>query len=261
MTKRLLCNIAIAAMTCYVLALRAQDSTDQSQYPTILQQPVDQCLPLGSQVTFSVVASNVDSYQWYKNNTAIDGQTNTSLTIASAQISDVAYYSAAVIKGADAVPTRMANLNVYTTSGSTSSTTTTTSKFRFSSTQSTSTMSAMDLGGGGTITMYGTPIMSGGGNGSGCPGKYSGYVSFTKTSSQGWGWAPTSGVTNHTATDYNRSDTKVYFLGQYGDPGCNTNSVAVTNPMSPVYRFSIFFPTNTVVPTNVYPITLDGFDP
>jgi len=46
MKKRLLRGIAIAAVTGFVLALRAQDTTttDQSQYPTILQQPVDQCL-------------------------------------------------------------------------------------------------------------------------------------------------------------------------------------------------------------------------
>jgi len=261
MKKRLLRGIAIAAMTGFVLALRAQDatSTDQSQYPTILQQPVDQCIPVGSPVTFSVVASNVDSYQWYKNNVALDGQTNSSLLIASVAISDVAYYSAAVVKSGDSVPTRMANLNVYTTSGSTTSTTTT--KSRFTTTQSMGTMSAMDLGGGGMITMYGMPVAGGGGSGTGCPGKYSGYVNFIKTASDGWGWAPTSGASSHTATDNNRSDTKVYFGGQYGDTGCGTNTVNVANPMSPVYRFSIFFPQGVQVPTNAYPITLSGFDP
>jgi len=257
MKKRLLRSIAISAMTCFVLALRAQDSTDQSQYPTILQQPVDQCLPVGSPVTFSVTASNVDSYQWYKNNTAVDGQTNSSLTIASAGINDVGYYSAAVIKGSDAVPTRMAILNVYVRSLSTSLTTTT--KTRFSSTQSTSMMS-LDMGGGGTITVYGAPIVSSGNSGS-CPGRYSGYVNFTKTSSQGWGWAPSTNTTIHIATDYNRSDTKVVYSGQYGDGGCGATSVTLGYQMSPVYRFSIYFPTNTVVPTNAYPITLDGFDP
>src|SRR4051812_37197915 len=72
MKKRLLRGIAVAAMTGIVLTAHAQDATtDQSQYPTILEQPVDQCLPVGSPATFSVVATNVDSYQWYKNNTAI----------------------------------------------------------------------------------------------------------------------------------------------------------------------------------------------
>jgi hypothetical protein len=262
MKKCLLRGFAIAAMTGFVLTLRAQDATttDQSQYPVILQQPVDQCLPVGSPATFSVVASNVDSYQWYKNNATLDGQTNSSLTIASVAISDVAYYSAAVIKGGDAVPTRMANLNVYTTSTSSTTTITTSTKTRLTSSMTMSTMTSLDLTGGGTVTIYGAPVVSSGGSGS-CPGKYSGYVNYTKTSSQGWGWVPTVGAPSHTATDTNRMDTKVYFGGQYGDSGCATNSVSVTTPISPVYRFSIFFPTNTAVPTNVYAITLEGFDP
>jgi hypothetical protein len=37
--------------------------------------------------------------------------------------------------------------------------------------------------------------------------------------------------------------------------------VTVVNPMSPAYRFAIYFPTNSMVPTNAYPITLSGFDP
>ncbi len=115
MKIRSLRGVALAAMTGIVLAAHAQDA-DQSQFPTILQQPVDQCLPVGSPATFSVVATNADSYQWYKNNTALDGQTNSSLTLASLTVDDVAYYSAAVLKGDNAVPTRMANLNVYTVS-------------------------------------------------------------------------------------------------------------------------------------------------
>jgi len=85
-------------------------------------------------------------------------------------------------------------------------------------------------------------------------------VNFTKTTSQGWGWAPTTGMT-HVATDTNRSDTKIQYGGQYGDGGCAQTSVTVSNPISPVYRFAVYFPTNTVVPTNTYTIILDGFDP
>jgi hypothetical protein len=262
MKKCSLRGIAIVAITGFVLALRAQDATttDQSQYPSIVQQPVDQCVPVGSPVTFSVVASNADSYQWYKNNAAIDGQTNSSLTIASVAISDVAYYSAAVLKGSDGVPTRMANLNVYTVSGSTTTTTSGTGKNRFAGAQTMSAMMATDIGGGGVVTVFGAPVVSGGGSGS-CPGKYSGYVNFIKTASQGWGWAPTAGVQTHAATDNNRSDTKIVYTGQYGDSGCGSNSVTLGYQMSPVYRFSIYFPTNTAVPTNAYAITLDGFDP
>jgi hypothetical protein len=117
-----------------------------------------------------------------------------------------------------------------------------------------------DLGGGGTITVYGAPVASGGGSGN-CPGRYAGYVNFTKTVSQGWGWAPSTNTTIHIATDNNQSNTKVQYVGQYGDTGCCTNSVTLGYQMSPVYRFAIYFPTNTVVPTNTYSITLDGFDP
>jgi len=258
MKIRSLRGVAITAMTGFVLALRAQDTTiDQSQFPVILQQPADQCVPAGSPVTFSVVATNVDSYQWYKNNTPIDGQTNSNLTIANAAISDVGYYSAAAMKGFESVPTRMANFTVYTTSGSKSSQTTT--RNRFGTMSTAGMMSTMDTGGSGGMTLWGTPVCGNGGSGSGCPGRYAGYVAFSKT--VGYGWAPTTGTTIHTATDNNRTDTKVYFQGQWGDAGCNTNSVAVANPMSQLYRFTIFFPTNTVVPTNIYPITLEGFDP
>jgi hypothetical protein len=260
MKKRLLRGIVVAAMTGMVLAAYAQDTNlDQSQYPTILQQPVDQCLPIGSPVIFSVLATNVETYQWYKNNVAMDGQTNSSITIANTVINDVGYYSASVIKGADAVPTRSASLNVYTTATSTL-TSTTSLKLKVSKlTLSGGLMSTLDFGGGGSVTIYGAPVISSGGSGN-CPGRYSGYVNFMKTASQGWGWAPTAGVP-HTATDNNRTDTKVQFMGQYGDSGCAQTAVTVANPMSPVYRFSIYFSTNTVVPTNAYPITLDGFDP
>jgi hypothetical protein len=261
MKKSLLRGVAVAAMTGMALTVWAQDSNpDQSQYPTILEQPVDQCVPLGASVTFSAVATNMDYYQWYKNNVAIDGQTNSSITISGTGINDVGYYGASVIKDGEAVPTRLACLNVYTSSSASSSASSVSTLTRNKmSAQSMSMMSPMDLGGGGVITVFGLPIMNNGGSGT-CPGKYSGYVNFTKSPSQGWGWAPTVGAI-HTATDTNRMDTKVTFMGNYGDQGCASNSVTVSNPISPVYRFTIVFPPNSVVPTNVYTITLEGFDP
>jgi len=266
MKKRLLRGIAVAAMTGIVLVARAQDSTtDQSQYPTILQQPVDQCLPAGSTATFSVAATNVESYQWYKNNAALAGQTNSVLTLANLSINDVAYYSAAVIKGSDLVPTRMANLNVYTVSAPSLLTTTTTTmtKTRLLSSQTmsaTSSMSPMDLGGGGVITVFGAPVVGGGNMGS-CPGAFSGYVTYGRTISQGWGWAPTTNASVIQAADLNRSDTKVQVMGKNGDTFCDQTTVNVaTPPYSPKYRFGIYFPPGAQVPTNAYPITLTGFD-
>ena len=222
MKKSFLHGVAIAAMTGMVLTACAQDTNiDQSLYPTILQQPVDQCLPIGGAATFSVVATNFDGFQWYKNNVAIDGETNSSLTIASLGINDVGYYGASVILAGEAVPTRLATLNVYTVTTplltTTTSLTSTLNKSKLSL-QSTLSFSATDLGGGGVITVFGLPVVSGGGTSSGCPGKYSGYVNFSKPPSQGWGWAPTAGET-HVVTDTNRPDTKVQFMGQWGDPG------------------------------------------
>jgi hypothetical protein len=258
MKKCILRCVGFAASAGLVLAAHAQDTTDQSQFPTILQQPVDQCVPIGAPVTFSVVASNVDSYQWYGNNGALDGQTNSSLTIPSAGIGDVGYYYASVIKGAEAVPTRSAGLNVYLVS---TLTTTTSSgpKTRFAS--SSLSVGAADLGSGGVITVFGSPVVSAGGSGT-CPGKYAGYVNFTKPPSQGWGWSPSISTTTYTATDTNRSDTRIQFGGDFGDIGCAQTAVTIPFPaMSPVYRFSIYFPPGTAVPTNAYPITLNGFNP
>jgi hypothetical protein len=255
------CNLRGAALTIFaglVLTVHAQDSIDQSQFPTILQQPVDQCVLSGTTVTFSVVASNVDSYQWYENNTALDGQTNSSLTIPNIGIGDVGYYFASVTKGSEAVPTRSANLNVYIVSGS-GSTSPTSPGLKNKSMSMNMTMNT-DLGGGGMITVFGAPVVSGGG-GTGCPGPFSGYVNFTKPMSQGWGFAPdTSNL--HTATDENRSDTKVQYNGYYGDGNCAQTTVTTANPPpSPTYRFTIFFPRGTAVPTNSYAITLTGFNP
>jgi hypothetical protein len=254
MKKCTLRGIALIAFAGLAVTTYAQDSTDQSQYPVILQQPVDQCVPAGTAVTFSVVASNVDTYQWYDNNTALDGQTNSSLTIPSVGIGDVGYYFASVIKGNEAVPTRSANLNVYIVSGSTSTSGSKTKSMSMNMTMQT------DLGGGGTITVFGAPVVSSGG-GTGCPGAYSGYVNYIKPMSQGWGFAPdTSNL--HTATDTNRSDTKIQYNGYYGDGNCAQSTVTVANPPpSPAYRFTIFFPRGSQVPTNSYSITLTGFNP
>src|SRR5262249_11776934 len=108
---------------------------------------------------------------------------------------------------------------------------------------------------GGVITVYGSPYASGGSQGT-CPGVYAGYVNYTLTVAQGWGWAPdTNSTTVFTATDNNRTDTKVQYLGRKGDNSCNQTSVQIPYPaISAVYRFTIFFPSN--VPNTNYPITL-----
>jgi len=107
------------------------------------------------------------------------------------------------------------------------------------------------------ITISAVPVVSSGTNGV-CPGGYVGYASYSKTVAQGWGWAPTNTV--HTATDTNRPDTKVEFTGKIGDSGCNQTTVTVPDPTaSPKYRFKVYFTNH--VPTNAYPLVLDGFAP
>jgi hypothetical protein len=222
---------------------RAQlaDSIDQSAFPTITAQPVDQYVWAGSNATFSVQANNADGYQWLSNGVPVDGQTNSSLTIANVGISDVGLYSCNVSQnGGDAVPTRAASLSVVAASSS--------------------DVTASGALGGGPIVVFGTPILSSGSQGS-CPGPYVGVVAYTKTISQGWGWTPIAGATVLTAADGSgRTDTKVEYVGLYGDSGCNQTTVTIPYPTySPAYRFTIYFTNN--VPTNAYPLMLTGFNP
>jgi hypothetical protein len=210
------------------------DALDQSEFPIITAQPTDQAVSTGSNAVLSVQAINADSYQWQSNGIAIEGQTNNTLILENVGVNDAGTYSCNVSQsGGEAVPTRAASLNVV----------------------------AASLPGGGPIIVYGMPRVGGGSQGS-CPGSYAGYLNFTRTISQGWGWAPsTNSTTVFTASDGSgRTDTKITYLGKYGDTGCDETTVTIPNPPpSPKYRFTIFFPNN--VPTTNYPIILTGFDP
>jgi hypothetical protein len=210
------------------------DDLDQTEFPTITSQPVDQAVPAGSDAVLSVQAVNADSYQWQSNGVAIEGQTNSTLTIENVGVDSVGSYSCNVSQnGGEAVPTRAASLNVVTPC----------------------------MTGGGPITVYGLPKAGGGTQGT-CPGRYAGYINFTKTIAQGWGWTPSTNTTTvFTAADGSgRTDTKIVYLGIYCDNGCNQTSVTIPNPpYSPKYRFTIYFPNN--VPTTNYPIVLTGFNP
>jgi hypothetical protein len=208
----------------------------QPEFPKIVLQPEDQLVPIGSNATFSVTATNTDSYQWLRNGNPLAGATNSSLTVQSAQTTDVGFYACNVFQGAQSVPTRAASLMVFSSS--------------------IDPQTGVD-----PVEVSALPVTSSGSSGS-CPGSYIGYVSYTKTTQNGWGWAPdtTGGNTIFTATDTNRVNTKVQYIGEYGDGGCNQTSVTVPNPpVSPVYQFAIYFTNN--VPTNAYTITLNGFKP
>jgi hypothetical protein len=226
-----------AAMLAHGGTVANADTTViQPDFPKIIFQPEDQMVYFGSNATFTVAAVNFDGCQWLRNGNALDGQTNTTLVITNCNIKDVGYYACNLFKDIEAVPTRSASLMVYT--------------------NTIDPQTGVD-----PVVVFGLPLLGSGGTGT-CPGHYAGYVNYTKTSQQGWGWAPdtSNGNTIFTASDTNRSDTKIQYVGPYGDNGCNQTAVTVPNPaISPVYRFTIFFTNN--IPTNAYAITLDGFKP
>jgi hypothetical protein len=215
-------------------------SVDQSEFPQVTAQPVDQAVLIGSNAVLSVQAVNADNYQWLRNNVLLEGQTNSSLVIEQVGIGDAGSYSCDVSQaGGEAVPTRAASLNVVVTSAG---------------------AVAASVPGGRTIYVYGLPKVGGGTQGN-CPGPYAGYVSYTRTISQGWGWAPSTNATIFTAADGGgRTDTTVVFLGKYGDNDCDQTIATIpAPPFSPKYRFAIYFPND--VPTTNYPIILTGFNP
>jgi hypothetical protein len=240
------------------------DPVDQSAFPQITAQPVDQTVPIGANVVLSVQANNADGYQWLFNGVPQAEQTNNTLVIPNAGISDVGLYSCEVFNSGEMVPTRTASVDIETTASGTAAKATTAGALATSTlTASTTTasVSAASLPGGGPIVVFGTPLLSGGSQ-SGCPGSYAGYVSYTKTVSKGWGWAPISGARTLKAADGSgRTDTKIEYFGAYGDSGCAQTSVTIPYPpFSPVYQFGIYF-ANNVPTTNAYPIVLTGFNP
>ena len=232
MKRQIKYAIVLVIATGMGVAARGSDEIDQAQFPQITSQPTDQGVVAGATTTFSVQATNGNlSYQWMRDGVAIQGQTNSTLTLQSVGINDVALYSCDVSKeDGEVVPTRAAALNIFTV-----------------------------LSGGGAIVVYGTPVARSGSRGS-CPGAYAGYVNYTKTAAEGWGWVPTAGTSVHTASDTVRTDTKVVYTGKLLDYGCAQTSVSVPDPpSSPAYRFTIYFPNN--VPSTPYPIVLEGFNP
>lgn len=242
-------NIANAQTTDTLLA----DPVDQSAFPQITVQPVDQTVPIGANVVLLVQAENADGFQWLRNGVLLDGETNSALIIQNAGIGDVGLYSCEVSNGDQAVPTRAASVCVETVGSAAK--VGTIAAGALTAKAMTAGASAASMPAGGPIIVYGTPCLGGGSKG-GCPGRYAGYVVYMKPAFQGWGWAPTGTV--HTAADTNRTDTKIEYCGNYGDSGCAQTSVTINPTYSPAYRFTIYFANN--VPTNPYPVVLTGFN-
>jgi hypothetical protein len=251
MKKRIPYIIALAAVAGLILITRntapaqTADTLDQSEFPIIAAQPVDQAVIAGSNTVLSVQAIYADNYQWQSNGVDIAGQTNTTLTLQNVGVNNAGFYSCNVSQsGGDPVPTRAAAVLVETAANKPAG----------------GGVQANGILGGGPIVVSGGPKASNG-TINPCPGSYAGYVNYTKTISQGWGWTLISGATVLTASDGGgRTDTRIMYMGEYGDTGCGQTTVTIPYPAySPVYRFTMFFPNN--VPTTNYPIVLTGFNP
>jgi hypothetical protein len=68
--------------------------------PTITTQPIDQSIPIGNSVTFSVQATGTNlSYQWRKNGVNIANANSATYTIAKVSSADAVAYSCSVTAG------------------------------------------------------------------------------------------------------------------------------------------------------------------
>jgi sugar lactone lactonase YvrE len=97
--------------------------------PQILTQPQNAMASVGQSASFTFVATGVPSptYQWQKDGTTIAGATNTTLTIANAQPTDIGAYTVVVTNARGSVtstagtltvlPSRLASLSVRSPAG------------------------------------------------------------------------------------------------------------------------------------------------
>jgi len=87
-------------------------STDST--PVIVSHPASATVNVGGSATFSVTASGAAplNYQWKRNGTDISGQTNNSMSIASAQTTDAGSYNCVVSNSSGSVQSNAANLTV-----------------------------------------------------------------------------------------------------------------------------------------------------
>ena len=256
MYRSILNSTLYSAVACAALCFCTIPSTLAQEFA---DQPEDQATHDGGSVTFSVEPRVIGlTYQWMRQlpegNLDLPDQTFDTLTLTNVSLSDVGLYRCRVMQGNQIEITRAASLYIYTRSEAQLS------AKQPLSLQSSSSFSTMSLGDPDVLVLYGPVITTGGSSGT-CPGTYAGSVSFNKTVAQGWGWAPSTNTTIHTASDTLRSDTKVTYVGRSFDAGCGQTSIAVPDPtVSLKYRFTIYFPSD-VPTTNAYPITLTGFDP
>ena len=82
--------------------------------PSIVSDPASQTVNAGQTAVFNIVATGIPdaSYQWLKNNTNLDGQTGSTLTINNASANDIGSYSVIVSNSAGSVTSGAATLSV-----------------------------------------------------------------------------------------------------------------------------------------------------
>jgi hypothetical protein len=82
--------------------------------PTIVSQPNNQAVTVGSNATFNVTASGTAplSYQWNRNTNAIPGATSSSLTLTNVQFNQADVYSVTVTNAAGSITSSNATLTV-----------------------------------------------------------------------------------------------------------------------------------------------------
>ncbi len=82
--------------------------------PTIITQPTNQTASVGGAMTMSVVANSspAPTFQWYRGNTLLSGETAASLTLSNLQRSDAASYSVVVRNAGGMVASNPALLTI-----------------------------------------------------------------------------------------------------------------------------------------------------
>lgn len=80
--------------------------------PTVTTHPSDESVCEGASFTLTAAGNNVDSYQWYKNGTAISGATSASYTVSSATAGDAGSYYCELSNSCDVVNTNIATVTV-----------------------------------------------------------------------------------------------------------------------------------------------------